>query len=239
MLIDLLSMDNYISFNIKIAQILGLHSAIYLSELMNINEKALRKAAMADNFFTIDRKYIADRTTISKDEQLKIDKSLSELGLLKVDENCNNTLTLNLAVLTNILNSEEVDLDAVKKLNEKLSKPKKSTKKEQEKEIMKNYIKTTNTELYDAYCDWIDSVYAKLGWMSKRAVEVGQKLVDETSDHNLDVALKIVEIAAINGWKDMQWAIKNYKDTYELNYRVKHSRNATPVTSQDLSEEVF
>ena len=39
MLIELLSSSNYVNFNIKIAQILGLKPAIYLSQIMDINEK--------------------------------------------------------------------------------------------------------------------------------------------------------------------------------------------------------
>ena len=40
MLVELLSQSNYQSFNIKLAQLLGLESAIYLSALIDINEKA-------------------------------------------------------------------------------------------------------------------------------------------------------------------------------------------------------
>ena len=38
MLIELLSPANYVSFNIKVAQILGLKAAIYLSQIIDINE---------------------------------------------------------------------------------------------------------------------------------------------------------------------------------------------------------
>ena len=47
MLLDLLSSSNQLSFNIKVAQLVGLHSAVYLSELMAINEKAIRKNKIA------------------------------------------------------------------------------------------------------------------------------------------------------------------------------------------------
>ena len=40
MLIDLIRTDNYVSFNVQLAHIVGLHAAIYLSELLNINSKA-------------------------------------------------------------------------------------------------------------------------------------------------------------------------------------------------------
>ena len=65
MLIQLLSQSNYGSFNITVAHMLNLETAVYLSELMNINEKALRKNKLDDNQFILDRKYITERTTIS------------------------------------------------------------------------------------------------------------------------------------------------------------------------------
>ena len=43
MLIDLLSANNYVNYNIKVAELVGLHPAIYLSELMNIQSKAEKK----------------------------------------------------------------------------------------------------------------------------------------------------------------------------------------------------
>jgi hypothetical protein len=50
-LIELLSTSNYVSYNIKLAELLGLHAAIYISELMNINDKAIRKNKLNDNYF--------------------------------------------------------------------------------------------------------------------------------------------------------------------------------------------
>ena len=52
MLIELLSMSNYAHFNVKLAEILGLHPAIYLALIMDINEKAIRKSKINKNFFT-------------------------------------------------------------------------------------------------------------------------------------------------------------------------------------------
>ena len=241
MLLDLLSLDNYVSYNIKVAEILGLHAAIYLSELMNINDKAIRKSKTKDNFFTVDRKYITQRTTLSENEQLKLDNQFLEIGLLKIDEECKNTMTLDIAVLTTMLAGDEKVITELKKFVKASAKPKpqtKSTKVQEQCELMKTYIRTTNEELRAAYCDWIDAVYMKLGWMSKRAVTVGEDLVDETSNHDLDVALKIVDIATVNGYKDMTWAVKMYNDNYKLSYRVqpcaKPQQRAT-----ELSEEVF
>lgn len=244
MLIDLLGLDNYVSYNIKVAELLGLHCAIYISELMNINEKAVRKSAMSNDYFTVDRKYIERRTTLSKAEQLSLDKVLIDVGILKVSDEKNNILQLNLSVLISLLNdnNENIvsDLKDMKKALDKFSK-KGKTKDQQTCEVMKSYIETTNPELYMAYCEWIDAVVAKLHWMSKKAVVVAQQMIDDFSNRDLDVALKILELATVNGYKDVTWAIKLYKDNFEPSYRIKYSRNQRVEEQKnvELSEEVF
>ena len=39
-----------------------------------------------------------------------------------------------------------------------------------------------------------------------------QREVDNASNRNLDDALNIIHIATANGWKDMKWAVKVYKE---------------------------
>ena len=63
MLIELLSQSNYISVNIKLAKIFGVEGAIYISEILNIYDKAVRKNKVEDKFFTLDREYFEERTT--------------------------------------------------------------------------------------------------------------------------------------------------------------------------------
>ena len=83
MLIDLINTSNYVSYNIKLAQLLGLKEAIYLSELLNINDKAIRKNKINNNYFDIDRKYLETRTTLNVSEQDKIEKTLIKLKIIK------------------------------------------------------------------------------------------------------------------------------------------------------------
>lgn len=244
MLIDLLCQENYVSYNVKIAELLGLHCAVYLSELININEKAVRKNKVEGKFFTIDRKYIEKRTTIGKNEQLKIDSFLQEIGIMTVSDSKNNIIQLNISVIISLLNDNNENIVADlknMKLSMERSANKTGTKEQQQCALMKTYITTENPELYKAYCDWIDSVYAKLHWMSKKAVEVAQREIDKYSDHDLDTALGILELATVNGYKDISWAIKAYDDNYKVSYRVKYSRVADKVESKsvELGEEVF
>lgn len=250
MLIELLSMSNYVHFNVKLAHILGLNSAIYLSQLMDINEKAIRKEKTDKNFFTIDRGYITKRTTISEKEQKEIENNLIKIGVLERSADNSNTLLLNITVLTSILMSPDEDL--VKDISA-ISKPKpRRTKAEAIKDSLKQNIVTTNLELRNAYFGWIDAVYEKDGFMTKQAVVSAQSKVDEFCNRNLDIALKIIEIASVNAYRDMTWAINNYKKDYMVGYTIPanngtvsaarlNASNSTVTmpTRKRLSDEVF
>ena len=242
MLIELLSMSNYVHFNVKLAQILGLHTAIYLGQITDINEKAIRKNKVDENFFTIDREYITKRTTIPEKEQKEIENNLIKIGILERSDKDSNTLLLNLTVLTSILMSPDEDL---LKNVEDLAKPKKSkTKAEKIIENLKENIITTNPELRQAYFDWIDAVYSKDGFMTKAAVIAAQSNIDKFSQRNLDIALKVLEIATINGYRDITWAINNYNKDYKVGYSVApqpavRTTQSAPPPRKRLSDEVF
>lgn len=251
MLIELLSMSNYGNYNIKVAQILGLESAIYLNELMNINEKAVRKNKITENFFTIDREYITSRTTLTSERQEELEVNLIKVGIL--ERIGKNDINLNISALTSILAAPDEEL--VKTLSKVIKKPKTPKKEPTDRQAsiannMKTAIITTNEELISAYSEWIESVIHKDGWMSKKAVTVAQQVVDQFANHNLDVALKIIEIATINGYRDMSWAIANYRKNYNVAYTVnnnptfttnisKSSNLSAPKPRAKLSEEVF
>lgn len=240
MLIELLSTSNYVSYNIKLAELLGLHAAIYISELMNINDKAIRKNKLNDNYFKLTRQYITKRTTLDEKEQLEIEQNLLKLGILEKGEN-DDDLSLNITTLTTLMMStDEQLLDNVKKLTKLKTKTPKATKGEKIKEELKTNVVTSNEELREAYYDWIDAVYAKQGWLSKKAVVCAQSRVDEFSKRNLDVALKLIEIASINGYRDMEWAINKYNSQFNVSYKLT-STPTTPTTTRttELSSEVF
>lgn len=236
MLIDLLSTSNYVSYNVKIAEVLGLHTAVYLSEIMNINDKAIHKNKLSGNYFSVDRSYLQSRTTLTVEEQLTIEDSLLKIGVLEKQSGENN-ISLNIQVITSILaSSDESLIKDIAKIVKSKSVPKR-TKAEVICDELKQNIVTTNLELREAYADWIDSVYAKEGWMSKKAVVSAQGVVDQFSNYDLDIALQVINIAAVNGYRDMTWAINSYKKDFNVNYKIK------PVTQKlnnvKVSDESF
>lgn len=227
MLIDLISLSNYGYYNIQVANILGLETAVYLGILLDINSKAIRKNKVEDNFFTIDRDYITQRTTLSISKQKEIEKILSDVGVLCISKKDEDSFNISISALYTIVGNDD-NTDLIKDIKKIISKKANTrTKTDAIKDALKENVVTSNKELREAYYDWIDSVYAKQGWMSKKSVVSAQTLVDDFSKHNLDVALKIVEIASINGYRDMEWALNTYKQNYNVRYKAEQK---TPVT---------
>ena len=247
MLIELLSTSNYVQFNIKIAQVLGLNTAIYIGQLIEINDKALRKKKVNDDYFTIDRKYIKTRTTIDEATQRDIDQVLIRLSIIKKHPEKYNTISLDISVLTSIMMTPDEDLikDITEIVAQTEKKVKKLTKEERALHDLQQNIITNNTELRQAYIDWITAVYQKDGFMTRQAVISAQNNLDKFANHDLDVALKVLEVATINAYRDVTWAINNYKKDLSLNgnnssTQLKPIVVQTPVKrASRMSDEVF
>ena len=244
MLIDLLSANNYVNYNIKVAELVGLHPAIYLSELMNIQSKAEKKNMLNDRFFTLDRDYITARTTIDKKEQMDIEQNLLAIGILEIG-NTADELSLNITLLTTLMMSTDEQL--LENVKTQIAKSKKSQKKMTRTDAIKNALKqnitTSNEELREAYYEWIDEVYAKHKWLAKKSVLHAQEVVDAFSNHNLDVALRLIDIATRYACREMEWAIEKYNKEYIVNFKVVGGSNPTTAVFTpkpvNVSEEVF
>lgn len=240
MILDLLSTDMYVSYNVKLAHRIGLHAAIYVTELLNINRKAILKGKIDENgFFKVDRNYVEERTTLNKDDQKKLDDLLIDLNvLLKGNKDQINLNTDNLTGL--LLEEDDKIVTEISKEVSKKSKTKRATKQEIIQANLKEAITVQNEELRKSYEMWIDSVLAKQGWMSKASIIEGQKLVDDYTNRDLDLALKIINIAATNGYRDMGWAInyfeKEYKAGYYKNLNTSHIDSESHLV---LADEVF
>lgn len=239
MLIDLFSNSNCLVVNGKLAKILGLNASIYFSMLMEINSKAIKKNKIVNNtYFIIDRDYVTERTTFTKSQQYELDEVLMSLGLVqRLNKEDKNTLSLDLNKLISIFNdgNENIvaDLSYISKQKQKKSK------NESIRQAVERHISVNNEELRNAYLEWIDSMYAKFGWLSAKAVDEAQAVVDNFSNHDLDIAIKIVNIATINGYRDMQWAINKFNTNVTDSYRVKQKKIEIQEEAIDFSDERY
>lgn len=231
-LFDLLSTDMYVSYNVKLAQVLDLQSAIYISELININRKAIEKNKLKDGFFKIDRNYIESRTTLKREDQKNIDKNLKSIKLLEIGETL-DLLKVNMDTLTGLLlGKKEIVAEVVQPT--KRGRP---SKQEIVIRALKGNIETSNEELKIAYENWIDAVCAKQGWMTKIHVIEGEKALNNyNKEKDLDVALEILKIATLGGYRDIEWAIRDYeKKNKNISSRpgaIPQSQSSPPIYTQ-------
>lgn len=246
MLVDLLATDNQVSYNIKVAQVLGLHSSIYITELMNISTKANQKAKLIeDKYFVLDRKYITKRTTLGVDEQLAIDHKLGQLGILQKPAGGVDTIFIDIDKLAaTLISDDEKYLTKISKKAEVKTAALpgvKQTLKQKKIIEMKSYITITHTELRKALEDWVEGVYENpKGFLSKKAVELFQRDVDTFANGDLDIALKVVEIATIGGYREAAWAIEKFNKDYSNTLgRRLISPSDTRVRNVQVSDEVF
>lgn len=232
MLLDLLSQSNYNRYNIKIAKILGLKTAIYIEELLDINDKAIRKDKIktvqtelpfgTDNkieksiYFVVDREYIKERTTLTASEQKELDEKLLELHILRKSDLDTDELAIDISMLTSILMSSDEQL--VKDISVLANKTKsKRTKQECISDALKASIKCEPLELRDAYHRWVDGVLANpKAFLSVAAIQIFMNKLDTFCNHNLDAALEILEICTVNGYREADWGINLYKKNHRI-----------------------
>ena len=246
MLTDLLCSDNYVNFNIKLAHTIGLHSAIYVNELLNISQKAAKKKKLTNDFMIIDRDYIQQRTTLITEEQITIDQKLTKIGVVEISPDSPDMIKLNIDTLTNIAIDDDAKLlGKVAKLTavKSVTTPgAKLSMRQRNIMALKDSIICSNDELLQAYKDWVDGVYANpKGFLSAKAIAVFQKGIDDFAKGDLDLALKIVEIATINGYRNVDWAINVFQKDYAKDFYRTYTPvepNNKPVKVQ-VSNEVF
>lgn len=231
MLLDLLCSDETVTYNTTLSNLLGLDLAVYISLLLNQYKRAVSKQKVDDNyFFKLDREYIRQMSTFESSYQKELDNKLVKLGVLVVD---GQKVKLCIDALVSLVSDTSINIEDIISVPQK----KKKTKSDVIKAELRQLITTTNPELRDAYSDWIDSVFAKQGWLAKAAVTEAQKVVDTYSNKNLDLALDVIKIASIGGYRDMQWAISSYEQNHKA--RIRKPMQAPVKHNISFSEEVF
>ena len=231
MLIDMINVNNYGSYNRVVAQLFGLSAAVYCNELISIYQKAIKKNKIIDGeYFNLDRRYITNQTTLTNEEQLTIDEKWMQVGLLEKHIDNPDVIKLDIDMLVAILSGQ--DKDAIDKIVKVIKIKGKGAEKESKRQItikaLKYSMVCSNYELLTALRGWVDSIYANPnGYLSKMSIKTFQDTLNEYTKGDLDVALSIVKIASIQGYKDCNWAI----NTYERDLSIK-KKNETLLNSR-------
>lgn len=215
MFLDILNQNNYISYNITLAQIMGLEGAVYCSELLNIYKKAHSKnKIIGDEYFKLDRKYVFQRTTISIEKQLEIDAKWEKIKLMFKHEDNPDIIKLDTQLIAGIIAGENVKLreDLSGYLNANISAIK-TTKHKKRINALKESIKCSDLKVLEALRNWVDalSTYTKNSKVSEQSIEIFQDTLYRYTQGDTEKALIIIKIATVQKYPDCQWAINLYE----------------------------
>ncbi len=237
--------------NMDAIRIFGLNTAIYCAELLNVYKKAyLKNKFVNDNkFFKVDRKFIEGRTSLTVEDQLACDINLmkKEVSIIQKDENDPSIIYFDIEKFASVLADEDVKLQEKisKKVNVDKPKGVNKAKKDFIIQSLKDSVKCSNFELLKAIHGWIDTICSgDKGGLSKVQVSLFKETLDNYTKGDLDLALEVVKIATIHGYRDCQWAINTHERDIKFqrgfvpNAQVRTStQNKTDI--QTLSTEVF
>lgn len=216
MLLEALSPSKYVSYNVKAAQTFGLAGAAYLSALMILFDEAGAKGRVVDGgFFRVDRKRVSELTALTPEEQLSADAALSRVGVVKKEQGKADVLKVDVQLFASIICGGDAKLteDVAAKARLRSKSGERDAKQKSVIEGLKASIKCDDPELSAALSDWIDGIYAKPnGYLTSVAVIAFQKALFAYTGGDLDKAIKITQIAAVQGYKLCDWAIDVYEE---------------------------
>lgn len=239
MLLDLIEPANQETFNIKLAHTIGLQAAIYCSELLNIIGQVTRKKKFDDNgFFKLNRDYMFKRTTLTVEDQLNIDAALAKINLLQKDTDNPDNLKLDITLLGDIIANEDLTItdDLKKRTKVKTSKEAREAKKAGVTLALKKAITISNKELATALGSWVDAMVAAKKLITKEAVVEFQKTMNSYTKGDLDLALRLVQIATINLYKDCSWAINIYEKDIKKVAKAGYNIIVNRVKEENISK---
>ena len=249
MLIDLLSSNNYILVNKDAIHILGLNTAIYCAELLNIYKKAKEKDKLTtDNYFKVDRSYIKKQTSLNTEDQLKCDTNLEKVNIIKIDVKDPDTIRFDIETFASIITSEDIKLlDTVAETVQTDSRKLKSVVKDKKRErmivLLKESIICRDLDITYALRDWIDALLANPDkYMTKEQVKIFKDRIDDYCNGDKVKALNIIKIATLHSYIDCNWAINLYEKDLG---GIKGTNSTTKVRTTDqkvttkLGTEVF
>lgn len=220
MFLDLLKTDNYISFNKRLAHIIGLKESIYVSQIINIMDKAQKKNKLYDNdFIKLDRNYMYEQTTLTIEEQLKIDEKLMAINLIIRDFDNPDLLKVDIELVISIVSTN--DFKAIEKISNKVSANKRVDKKTKMHYVAQNlyrYVNTGNDDLNKAMYKWIDAILDTKGAvLNSVSINLFITELNQYTRGNLPLALKLVEIGTAFNYRDFTWVAKRYEQDNKTN----------------------
>lgn len=207
--LDIVGPDAEGKFNRRLAKLVGLQTAVYASEILNILFRVrTKKTYDPEGFWTLDRKYVEERTTISPENQRICDEALKLVGIL--DSEGSNKIRVRVDVLFKILADDTlIPPETIMAIQHKVSTPPLSNK---EKRMfgLKKCITETDNDLKIAYENWVEAIDEK----RKVTKPVIQGFINDVNNYTTDKnkKLEIIHIATQAGWAVVDWCVRKTKN---------------------------
>lgn len=237
-----------ISYNVDIAKILGINSAVFLTCIdmeycfQKRNNKLLDNGAIV-----LSRAEIYGRTALDDEQQSDTELSLSECGIITIkpvqNSSSKNYYIINFSQLDKILTSDDpTKIVASEKANQFIRgrRTEPVSKRQTYINKLKTKVKMEDPVIQQYFVDWIDAVYANpKGFLSDHSVLIAQQELMEYAKDNQDVQIKVLKEAIKGGYRDMTWAIKNYEENNGMSSRNFASYLDIKVDPSSIPDEVF
>lgn len=239
------------SYNLDVAKIFGVCTAIFLSCIDNEYEaQARNKLISADNTISLSRAEIYARTGLDDEKQIDVELALQECGVLVVKPLKNipnkNYYNLNAEQLNKILSAEDpTNVLGNEKAKQFIKQPRVEPMSKRKNRILqlKNKIVVSDPVIQQYLCDWIDAVYTNpKGFLSASGVTIAQDELKAYTKDDQAKQIAILKIAIKGGLRDMTWAIERYEKDTGVGTRnfMDYNDKAHVATNADVaSDETF
>lgn len=221
------------SYNVEFAKKYGVRSAILFSHILSlITTKQYSNSS--DDGVLLSREEINNSTGLSDEEQRVAEESLGASGIISVKASIRNGVEKNRYILLQRKSDENSSDDSLPAVfTAVVSRPvnnKADVKRDCVRKSLKASIPLKDEMLRNLMGMWIDAIFENpKGFLSKQGVSIAvDELLKFSSDVN--VLAEIITIAIKFGYKDMSWAINNYKNKA---YSAKPQRNEPQWASYD------
>lgn len=237
------------SYIVEYAKSFGPVSAIFINLLSNFNDQS------ESGDVVLSREEIYNYTGLNDADQMKAEEFLVKLGIIRIKSFKGNDLKNHYFFDESKVDSlKEKTLDSLSTMfgfnvsapvktvtkNVFSERQKKENKKDQLIKSLKSVINVEDSVLRQYLCDWIDSVIERGNTLTRSAVKLNiENLQNFTTDQEL--AIKVLKIAIINGWRDLYWAIEKVKPVKKNSISGNNFANYSDIkgTKNNLMDEAF
>ncbi|WP_300924691.1 hypothetical protein [uncultured Clostridium sp.] len=242
MILDFIAKANNISYNIKLAKLFGINSAIFLGILIDYNCTRTSE----EDYIKLSRSDIYNLTGIDESTQIQTEDNLKYYNLIEVvplrNSSFKNYYKLKIDNLIHVVESDskvlQEELNKTYELYKQANKDKEPKSVSKRASIIKNL--KNNITIQDQECklsleSWVDNIMQKLGYLSKEQVCYMCDELNKYSKNSITVLRILCKTAARIVYKDPKWVIKNYEDNYQDN---KNNLILNNLSQEEINQNI-